>query len=251
MKADSVHLAPALNVVVRRKAFGDEAILRDVSLRVGRAERVAMLGPSGAGKSTLLAIIAGIDAAFEGSVERGPGRLSMVFQTPRLLPWRTLAQNIALMPDVPDEARARAALGEVGLAEQADAYPQMVSLGQQRRAALARALAVDPGIILLDEPLVSLDPRNVAGMLDLIRRVLDAHDAAALIATHDRREALSLADRLIEIGGRPATTVLDRPSPLSREDRCDPEKVEALYQAWFGSGAAPAGAPFASRGGDA
>ncbi|MEM6423357.1 MAG: ATP-binding cassette domain-containing protein, partial [Pseudomonadota bacterium] len=195
MKPDPLSVDPALNIVVREKAFGGEVILREMALRIGRSERVAMLGPSGSGKSTLLAMIAGIDTDFDGTVERGSARLSMVFQTPRLLPWRTLTQNIALMPDVPDKARARAALAEVGLTDQADAYPQMVSLGQQRRAALARALAVDPEILLLDEPLVSLDPQSVAAMLDLIGRVLDAHHGAALIATHDRREALALADR--------------------------------------------------------
>ncbi|MEM9781268.1 MAG: ATP-binding cassette domain-containing protein [Pseudomonadota bacterium] len=227
----------ALTAHVDRKAFGSALILRDVTLRIGHGERVAMLGPSGCGKSTLLAILAGIDWDFEGSIMRDRGRLAMVFQSPRLLPWRTLTQNIALLPDVADEGRARTALAEVGLADQANAYPQVVSLGQQRRAALARALAIDPKIILLDEPLVSLDPQRVGAMLDLIRRVLDTHRAAALIATHDRREALALADRLIELGGSPATIVTERRSPLNREDRCDPQKVEAVYQAWFGEDA--------------
>ncbi|MEM6974400.1 MAG: ATP-binding cassette domain-containing protein [Pseudomonadota bacterium] len=225
----------ALSAHVRRKAFGSAEILHDVALQIGHGERVAMLGPSGCGKSTLLAILAGIDRDFDGSLTRDRGRLAMVFQSPRLLPWRTLTQNIALLPDVADGARARAALAEVGLADHADAYPQMVSLGQQRRAALARALAIDPKIILLDEPLVSLDPRRVRAMLDLIRRVFDTHEAAALIATHDRREALALADRLIELGGRPATLVSERRSPLSRQERCDPCAVEEVYQAWFGS----------------
>lgn len=240
MKDDLAQTRLALDIAVRRKAYGAEVVLADIALCIGHGERVAMLGPSGAGKSTLLAIIAGIDTDFDGRIERRTGRLSMVFQTPRLLPWRTLVQNIALMPDVPDEGRARAALAEVGLAAEADAYPQMVSLGQQRRAALARALAVDPGIILLDEPLVSLDSHNVEAMLDLIRRVLDRHEAAALIATHDRREALALADRLVEIGGRPARIVADRRSPLSREERRDPEKIEALFRTWFGPAAAGA-----------
>ncbi|MEO1470385.1 MAG: ATP-binding cassette domain-containing protein, partial [Pseudomonadota bacterium] len=167
------------------------------------------------------------------------GRLAMVFQAPRLLPWRTLAQNIALVPDTGGIAGARAALAQVGLGPQADAYPEKVSLGQQRRAALARALAVRPALMLLDEPLVSLDPENAAAMRRLVGRVLDETGAAALLATHDRREALTLADRIVRLGPSPrgAGIVDDAPSPLDRAARTDPAAVERAHASLFTDGA--------------
>ena len=157
----------------------------------------------------------------------------MVFQTPRLLPWRTLAQNIALTPSAGSLPQARKLLAEVGLGRETDDFPEKISLGMQRRVALARAMAVDPSLILLDEPLVSLDQETAAGMRTLLVAVMDRTAATCVIATHDRREALAIADRVIEIGGRPATVLTDRVSPLERTARTDPEAVEALHADWF------------------
>jgi NitT/TauT family transport system ATP-binding protein len=224
-----------LDVAIRAKRFGPAQGLGEIAFTLAPGERAALIGPSGVGKSTLLAILAGLDAEFEGSVRRPPGRVAMAFQTPRLLPWRTLAQNIALVPGAGGPDRARALLADVGLAEAADKHPERVSLGMQRRAALARALAVRPSFLLLDEPLVSLDAANAEAMRALIRRLLDETGAAAIIATHDRREALALADRVLELGGAPARLIADRPSPLDRTARLDPAQVEALHHDWFGA----------------
>ena len=232
--------APALTVDLAEKRFGDRAVLGAIRFSLASGERAALLGPSGTGKSTLLAIAAGLDTQIDGRVARGPGRLAMVFQEPRLLPWRTLAENIALIPGSGGMGRAREALAEVGLAAEADAWPQKVSLGQQRRAALARALAVGPSLMLMDEPLVSLDPENAAAMRGLIRRVLDETGAAALIATHDREEALALADRMLVLGGQPARLGVDTPSPLDRAARCDPDAVTATARPFFAGLAAGA-----------
>ena len=226
--------ATGLTIEIDAKRFGDRDVLGQIALALAPGERAALLGPSGIGKSTLLAIAAGLDTDFAGRVVRPAGRVAMIFQNPRLLPWRTLAENIALVPGAGDLDRARALLADVGLGEAADLHPERVSLGMQRRAALARALAVDPALLLLDEPMVSLDADSAAAMRELLRLAMERTGAAALIATHDRSEALTLGDRVLELGGRPAGIVRDRRSPLDRAARRDPAAVAAAHAAWFG-----------------
>ena len=212
------------------------ATLQDVDFSLLPGETACLLGPSGSGKSTLLSLIAGLDHDYEGSVEAPPGRLSVVFQQPRLLPWRTLLENILLVPGA-EEATARRLLAEVGLTDFMHAHPERVSLGMQRRAALARALSIAPSLVLMDEPLASLDPDNAAAMRGLATRMLWSSGATALIATHDRREALAMADRILELGGTPTRLVADRRSPLPRERR-DAAAIEGVYADWFGPSAA-------------
>lgn len=222
----------SLGIDIAYKSFGTSQILGGIGIEIPTGQRVALLGPSGVGKSTLLSIIAGIDVDFEGLVERPAGRLAMIFQNPRLLPWRTLVQNIALIPGAGDEDRARELLARVGLADAADQHPEKVSLGMQRRAALARAMAVSPALLLMDEPLVSLDQKAALGMRTLLLDVMDQTQATALFATHDRHEALAMADRVLELGGAPGRIVRDRLSPLSRQDRTS-VRVLALVGEWF------------------
>lgn len=223
-----------LSINVQSKFFGAQQVLGEISMSLADGEIAALLGPSGCGKSTLLTLIAGLDEAYDGVIERPDGRVAMVFQAPRLLPWRTLTQNIALIPGAGDEARARALLDRVGLGASADQFPQKVSLGMQRRAALARALAIRPALILMDEPLVSLDAETAADMRGLIAETLVESGAASLIATHDRREALHLSDRIIELGGSPTGIAADRTSPLDRNDRRNTAKVTAAHDSLFG-----------------
>lgn len=224
-----------LTVAIQGKSFGQTPVLGPISFSLKQGECAAILGPSGIGKSTLLNLIGGLDTEFEGVITRPPGRMAMVFQAPRLLPWRTLTDNIALVPGAGGKERARALLAEAGLADAADQFPEKVSLGMQRRAALCRALAVSPSLILLDEPLVSLDPASADQMRVLLRRTMDITGAAALLTTHDRREALALADRILEFNDQPARLIRDRPSPLDRSDRLRSEKIEDAYATVFGA----------------
>ncbi len=223
-----------LTIEIGAKRFGERRVLGEIALALAPGERAALLGPSGIGKSTLLGMAAGIDTDFTGRVLRPAGRVAMVFQNPRLLPWRTLAENIALVPGAGDLGRARALLADVGLGEAADLHPERVSLGMQRRAALARALAVDPALLLLDEPMVSLDADSAAAMRELLRLAMERTGATVLIATHDRSEALTLGDRVLELGGLPAVIVRDRRSPLDRTVRRDPKAVAVAHAEWFG-----------------
>ena len=185
------------------KSFGPRAILGPLTLSIGTGERVALLGPSGIGKSTLLRIVAGLDRQFSGRREV-PERLAAVFQEPTLLPWRTALANLTI-PTGADAATARRLLAEVGLEGRDRAFPRQLSLGQQRRLALARAFAARPGLLLMDEPFASLDAATQARMLDLTARLLDASGAALLLVTHDPAEAARLDARPLTLAGQPAT----------------------------------------------
>jgi NitT/TauT family transport system ATP-binding protein len=220
-------------VHIAEKSFGSQTILRDLKLELAEGEIACLLGPSGCGKTTFLSILAGLDDDYSGTFTKPDGPIAVVFQNPRLLPWRTLAQNIALIPGAHGLDDARERLARVGLGASADQYPEKVSVGMQRRAALARALAIRPALVLMDEPLVSLDADTAREMRSLLSETLHDAGVAALIATHDRREALQLADRIVELGESPTTVVRNRQSPLDRQARRDTLQVEAALSRLF------------------
>ena len=214
---------------IRAKRFGATPVLGEIALEVAAGEIVALTGPSGVGKTTLLRIIAGLDAAFEGRVE-GAGRIAMVFQSPTLLPWRSAEANIRLTTGVGAEA-VRRLLAEVGLDGRADAFPGQLSLGQQRRLALARALAAEPKTLLMDEPFVSLDEETAARMRALTLDLLARRRIATLIVTHDLSEAVEIADRVVVLTGQPATVRLDHriSTPRgSRDAAAETQKLRSL-----------------------
>ena len=191
--------------------------------------------PFGIGKTTLQHD-RHLDSDFEGRIVfhgRGTPRIAYAFQSPRLLPWRTLLENLLLVLPSTSEARERIEilLQEVGLADAAHVYPERLSLGMQRRAALARAFAVEPDLLLMDEPFVSLDEPTADRLRDLLCRLLERHPATVLFVTHDSREALRLADRILLLEGpAPAQIRRDLTVPMSREERRDKAQIEALHQ---------------------
>jgi sulfonate transport system ATP-binding protein len=206
----------------RTSGPAERLVLRDVSLRVEPGEVVAILGASGCGKSTLLRIAGGLDsptagaAMIDGSAVAGvDSRCAVGFQEPRLLPWRTLAANVSLgLPRGVDrrdgEERVARLLDLVGLSSSAGLRPREVSGGMAQRASLARALARNPGVLLLDEPFGALDALTRLKMQDLLLEVHGANPTTILLVTHDVDEALQLADRIILLGaeeGRPGATI--------------------------------------------
>ncbi|WP_207486043.1 ABC transporter ATP-binding protein [Arenibaculum pallidiluteum] len=213
---------PRLALEIRSKRFEGREVLHGLRLEVAAGEAVALIGPSGSGKTTALTIAAGLDEDFEGSVTLGPGvRLAYVFQAPRLLPWRSVRDNVALA--LPRAQRrgptADRLLAEVGLEGCAGQYPGELSGGMQRRAALARAFALDADILLLDEAFVSLDGSAAALLRSRLAAHLDERGRSLLLVTHDLDEALELADRIVLLGGTPARDLADLPVPGARSAR--------------------------------
>ncbi|MBP1888058.1 ABC transporter ATP-binding protein [Sinorhizobium mexicanum] len=208
-----------IRIDVRRKAFGGEEILRDIRFEMEVGETIAILGASGIGKSTLLRLIAGIDPAFEGEITR-PDKIAMVFQEPVLLPWRSVVENLTLVhPELGTQA-ALSALERTGIVDKAGLFPGQLSLGQQRRLALARAFAGRPDLLVMDEPYVSLDPRTVEEMLALTEMLIAESGRAVILVTHSDIEAQRLARRSLRLAGRPATIASDQATEsalLSRE----------------------------------
>jgi sulfonate transport system ATP-binding protein len=215
--------------------LGRHVVVRDISLAVAPGEVVAILGASGCGKSTLLRIVGGLDTPSSGRV-RIDGtpvngidrRCAVAFQEPRLLPWRTLAANVALgLPDGTPSSARDTRVGEllelVGLTAFAGHRPREVSGGMAQRTSLARALARDPSVLLLDEPFAALDALTRLRMQDLLAEVHAAAPTTVLLVTHDVEEALHLADRVIVLGlepGRAGATirqVVDVPGDRPRD----------------------------------
>jgi NitT/TauT family transport system ATP-binding protein len=195
----------------RTAAGGVLPVLGRIDLTLGRREIVALVGPSGCGKTTLLRITGGLDRAFEGSLHWADGlvpRIGTVFQEPRLLPWRTVRQNLLLAQPSENPGLADDLLRALDLSAFREAYPGTLSLGMARRAAIARAFGTEPDLVLLDEPFVSLDPEAAGRGQALLMKAWRARPTAALLVTHDLAEATALADRILLLGGTP-TRVLE------------------------------------------
>jgi len=219
-----------------RRSFSDPApklVLSGIDLAIETGEFVALVGPSGRGKTTLLRIIAGLDEAYEGTVTWAGGRrprLAAVFQEPRLVPWLSVLGNLRLVSDRDRDAQARALLTEAGLAGTETAFPGQLSGGMQRRVALVRALLVDPEFLVLDEPILSLDPDLAQRMREWIGAYWRLRRPTVLLVTHDLREAAFLATRILVLGAGEGTIVVDLPVDLSHPRRQDDPRIEAIIE---------------------
>ena len=187
-------------------------VLGELAIGLRNGEVVALVGPSGCGKTTLLRIIVGLDRDFDGGVERpAHGRLGIVFQEPRLLPWRTVEQNVRLAAPLATDAALDTLFATLGLAEHRSHYPGELSLGLARRVALARAFAVEPDLLVLDEPFVSLDAALAARLRSELVELVSRRPVTTLLVTHNVEEAIGLADRLLVLSPSPARLLADVP----------------------------------------
>jgi NitT/TauT family transport system ATP-binding protein len=204
-----------LEVTIRSKDFlpargAARPVLRDIAFQSGTGEVLALLGPSGIGKSTALRIILGLDRDFIGSVRLPPGRLGVMFQEPRLLPWLSVEANLLLVqPDGVPAPDVAALLDQVMLPPVRAMMPSSLSLGMARRVALARALAVDPAVLVLDEPFASLDQGLAAGLGARIADRARRCGTLVLLSTHDVDQALATANRILVLAGEPGTLAAD------------------------------------------
>ena len=233
-----------LNIHVVEKRFDDVLVLADVDVTIAGGEFVAIVGPSGVGKTTLLSMVAGLDADYTGAIHydgaplaapgQSPHGLGMVFQEPRLMPWLTVGGNVRLAEaerlarDRSYVSRADSLLDEVGLRASKDAWPSHLSGGMQRRTALARAFVVEPWLLLMDEPFVSLDLQAANQLRELLRRLCARMRPLVLFVTHNLNEALVLADRILFLGDTPARVLLDYRVEQTGSHDLDSPEVAAL-----------------------
>ena len=217
--------------------FGTAQILDDLSLKVEEGSFVSILGPSGCGKSTLLRLLGGLIPPSVGEVEvlgctPAPGpEVGMVFQSFRLLPWRTVEGNVGFplsldrMPADERQRRTAAALELVGLQRAARLFPAQLSGGMQQRAALARALVSEPRLLLMDEPFASVDAQTRELMQAELLRIVARRRVTVVFVTHSIDEAVTLGDRVLLLGGRPGRVLEDVEVPFPRPR--DPVELRA------------------------
>lgn len=211
MKVEDDFLSVDISAKSFAAASGDPvAVLKDLSFKLPVGRFTCMIGPSGCGKTTTLSILLGLDRDYVGSIDAvfAKSRIAAVFQEPRLLPWRNVEENIRLaLPDAMAGRDLSELFAQVGLTEFRNAYPAELSLGMARRAALARAFAIEPEILVLDEPFVSLDEATANRLRDGLASLLAKRSATVLMVTHNIREAVRLADHLLILSDRPAHLV--------------------------------------------
>ena len=180
--------------------YGDKKILKDFNLSVKNGECICLLGPSGCGKTTTLRLIAGLETPMSGVVDTHNGKISMVFQEDRLLPWATALQNVSLPLTDKDKSFAKKLLEQVGLSDSADLLPEEMSGGMCRRVAIARALAFGGDILLLDEPFNGIDADNKRYLAKLILDLFG--DKTIVIITHSTEDAQLLGATIIDFNNK-------------------------------------------------
>lgn len=235
----------ALSLRKLAKSFGERQVLRSISLEIGRGNFVSIVGRSGSGKTTLLRIVAGLEQPDRGefgidgqrvgvgAVDEGrDAEVRLMFQDARLLPWKSVIDNVRLGLSAAALPAAQAALREVGLEDRANDWPTKLSGGQRQRVALARALVHRPKVLLLDEPLGALDALTRIEMHALIERLWLENGFTTLLVTHDVQEALVLGDRVLVVddGAIVFDVAIDLPRPRSRGSR----EFAALEEAVLG-----------------
>jgi NitT/TauT family transport system ATP-binding protein len=215
--------------------FGNRPVLQDINLTINKSEFVCMVGPSGCGKTTMLRMVGGLqtpatgEVTFAGKRVAGPAReISFMFQdySKALLPWRTAAGNVSLaleangVPVGQRAARIKDLLGKVGLANHGDHFPVQLSGGMQQRVQIARCLAQEPSVLLMDEPFGALDAMTRQALQDEILRIIQASRTTVVFVTHDLEEAIYLGDRVVALYPNPGRIAqvfdVDLPKPRNQ-----------------------------------
>jgi NitT/TauT family transport system ATP-binding protein len=217
-------VAASLTVKGLNKNFADLKVIQNWDITIEEAEKVVILGPSGSGKTTFLRLLAGLEKPTSGSIEIRTARIGFVFQEPRLIPWRTVYENLRFVSDSGDVTGLLAALKLSGFEEY---YPAQLSGGMQQRVNLARALITDPELLMLDEAFTSLDFPIKMSIFNELLQQWRKRRFTILAITHDLKEALYIADRIIVLSSTPSRIIkefkVDLPEP---RDFYSPEFLE-------------------------
>jgi ABC-type nitrate/sulfonate/bicarbonate transport system ATPase subunit len=237
-----------LKVDIRQKCFAAAGnapplvALQGLRFTASLGEFICVLGPSGCGKTTLLNIIAGLDRDYTGTILLPAGRqrpapvIGYVFQKPRLLPWRTVEQNVGLVL-TPEQRRTRMLddlLTATELTKFRHVYPERLSVGMTRRVAIARAFAVEPDLLLMDEPFVSLDEQTADRLRVLLLDIWQRRPTTILFVSHNTREVVQLADRIVLLTPSPGRVDSLISVPIPRSERRDPAQLERLRRSLLG-----------------
>ncbi len=230
-----------INISIKKKLFpaknraGQHLAIADFNLTLHSEEFVCLVGPSGCGKTTLLNIIAGLDPDFEGGIDfkqrQNTPNIGYIFQNPRLLPWRTVRQNIELAIDgkaSPDNIDAL--LETMQLSQFQHVYPERLSLGMSRRVAIIRAFAINPDLLLMDEPFVSLDAATARQVKNNLLALWSQRPHTVLFVTHDLREAITLANRIVILTAAPMKVMSEIAVTIPRTDRDNEQVIETFRQ---------------------
>ena len=230
----------AIHIDIKSKTYTSpdsrqHTAIANLKLLLPDNEFVCLVGPSGCGKTTLLNIIANLDSQYEGEISieglHSAPKIGYIFQDPRLLPWRTVRENIELALPAQQPAEIIDSLLEsMQLTKNQNDYPQHLSLGMSRRVAIIRAFAINPDILLMDEPFVSLDAPTARQVRDLLLDLWQQRPHTVLFVTHDLREAITLADRLIFLSAAPMAVVSNLEVNIPRDQRHNELTIENFRQ---------------------
>jgi NitT/TauT family transport system ATP-binding protein len=226
-----------VHITIDNKTYAGaaQATIANFSLSLQANEFVCLVGSSGCGKTTLLNCLSGLDNQYDGEIQVGQQhsapKIGYIFQNPRLLPWRTVRENIELVLEPHQSPDLINPLLEImQLTQVQHEYPERLSVGMNRRVAIIRAFAVNPDLLLMDEPFVSLDPPTARDVRALLLQLWQQRPHTVLFVTHDLREAIALADRLIFLASTPMRVISDIVVPIPRTQRHDEAAIEQFRQ---------------------
>lgn len=227
-----------MHIQIRNKIYpnANQATIENLNLKLSTNEFVCLVGASGCGKTTLLNIVANLDKHYEGEIlvgqQRNQPKIGYIFQNPRLLPWRTVRENIELVLPAGQASPTIDSLLEImQLTAVQHNYPERLSLGMSRRVSIIRAFATNPELLLMDEPFVSLDPPTARQVRELLLLLWQQRPHTVLFVTHDLREAITMADRLVFLSAAPMQIISEIQVSIARSERNDELAIEAFRQA--------------------